>query len=855
MDSFFGTRLSQEELQRRHAQQGNQRRPMNSGIRPSSQHHISMSLDTAMVGAESLDDIIHSNHQELQRRRGVPHVLYGTNFPRPEDPRRISMIASYSGYQIDSDMAASSTDGMTSGFPRLNLSMTMPGATSGFSPQNLMVDDFSAIPLAMMNNTIAFSDMNMGHVGGDPTAAMNTSPAAGMHPGSSQSFMATVSPSFSMDMASPNSPMGISQGAVGNNIMGNSRQDVATTQSQQPPSSRTLDTAMSNYQPNVSSQPHAQLLSQPPGRIQSQGTAHQLSSACAATYLPQAEIQPSMLPVPLAPPKEQKTIYSRSGFDMLKALRLVVTRKNPQINLGAVDMSCAFVVCDVTMNDCPIVYISDNFQNLTGYSRHDIIGQNCRFLQAPDGKVEAGTKREFVDNRAAFNLKQKIAERKEVQQSLINYRKGGNPFLNLLTMIPIPWDTSEIRYFIGFQIDLVESPDGIASSRGQGAIEVNYKHNNIGQYIWTPPPSSQWERGAGQTLGVDGESTLLQHFNPKGPFSAWHRQSWDKMLLENADDVVHVLSLKGLFLYVSPSCKRVLEYDGPELVGNPISTICHPSDIVSVTRDLKDTAAGSTVNIMFRIRRKESGYTWFESFGALFIEVGKGQKCIILVGRKRPVFALQRRDLEANGGVGDNELWAKISTSGMFLFVSSNVRSLLDLRPDNLIGTIIQDLMCKESRSEFGLSLEKARRGRIATCKHEIQNCRGQVLQALTTMYPGDASEGQKPTFLLAQTKLLKPSSRSMAPVTSHISKANNIPPSDPRFISIPTSSFGDQASNGGIQKVKEQGIVSICDSTAIRKIHQTMCSGLGTTIANGTARRCNLRQAGCWPKEVFIRS
>ncbi|KAK6850570.1 PAS domain-containing protein [Apiospora arundinis] len=72
MDSFFGTQLSQEELQRRHAQQGNQRRAMNSGIRPSLQHYISMSLDTAMVGAGSLDDIIHSSHQELQRRRGVP---------------------------------------------------------------------------------------------------------------------------------------------------------------------------------------------------------------------------------------------------------------------------------------------------------------------------------------------------------------------------------------------------------------------------------------------------------------------------------------------------------------------------------------------------------------------------------------------------------------------------------------------------------------------------------------------------------------------------------------------------------------------------------------------------------------
>ncbi|KAK8096428.1 uncharacterized protein PG998_014296 [Apiospora kogelbergensis] len=702
MDSFFSTQLSQEELQRRHAQQGNQRRAMNSGVRPSSQQHISMSLDTAMVGAESLDDIIHSNHQELQRRRGVPHALYDTNFPRPEDPRRVSMIASYSGYQIDGDMATSSTDGMTSGFPILNLNMTMPGATGMFSPQNLMVDDFSAIPLATMNNTIAFSDTNMGHVSGDPNAAMNTSPAVGMHPGSSQSFMATASPSFSMDMASPISHMGTSQGAVGNNIMDNSRQYMATTQSQQPPSSRILDTEMSNYHSNVPSQPHAQMLSQPPGQIQPQESAYQLPSTRATSDLSQADIQPSMLPVPLASHKEQKTIYSRSGFDMLKALRLVATRKNPQINLGAVDMSCAFVVCDVAMNDCPMVYVSDNFQNLTGYNRHDIIGQNCRFLQAPDGKVEAGTKREFVDNRAAFNLKQKIDEGKEVQQSLINYRKGGKPFLNLLTMIPIPWDTSEIRYIIGFQIDLVEYPDAIASSRGQGAIEVNYKHNGIGQYIWTPPPSTQGERGAGQSLGVDDVSTLLQHFNPKRPASDWHRQSWDKMLLENADDVVHVLSLKGLFLYVSPSCKRVLEYDGPDLVGNPISTICHPSDIVSVTRELKDTAARSTVNIVFRIRRKESGYTWFESHGALFVEAGKGQKFIILVGRKRPVFALQRRDLEANGGIGDNELWAKISTSGMFLFVSSNVRSLLDLRPDNLIGTSIQDLMCKESRPEFG---------------------------------------------------------------------------------------------------------------------------------------------------------
>ncbi|KAK8076178.1 putative white collar 1 protein [Apiospora phragmitis] len=813
MDNFFGTQLSQEELQCRHAQQRNQRRATNSRISPSLQHHMNMSnmsrdtmsihQDTAMIGSESLDDIIQSNHQELQRRRSLPQSPYDrNNFPQPEDPRRVSMMDfanhDYRDFQLG-NMSQSSADAMSGGFPNMNHNVTIPGTAGSFSPPNMMVDDFSAISPDMMNNMIVFSHMNMGHLGGDPNA-MSMFQASGMPTGYSQSSMGTITP-FSMDMASPNGQMDTSQGGVGNNMGMNNgdtnmmdtsqQQFVASTQAQQPPANLTLDTAMSNYQPNASPQPHTQMSPQPPGQLQPNESAHQSPSENPIPDFPQEETQPSMPPVPLVAPKEQKAIYSKSGFDMLKALWLVATRKNPQVNLGAVDMSCAFVVCDVTMNDCPIVYVSDNFQNLTGYSRHDIIGQNCRFLQAPDGMVEAGTKREFVDNRAVFNLKQKIAEGKEVQQSLINYRKGGKPFLNLLTMIPIPWDTSEIRYIIGFQIDLVECPDAIASSQGQGAMKVNYKHNDIGQYIWTPPTSSQWEPEAGQTLGVDDVSTLLQQFNPKGAVSDWHRQSWDKMLLENADDVVHVLSLKGLFLYVS------------------ISTICHPSDIVPVTRELKDTATGSTVNIVFRIRRKESGYTWFESHGALFVEAGKGRKCIILVGRKRPVFALQRRDLEANGGIGDSELWTKISTSGMFLFVSSNVRSLLDLQPENLIGTSIQDLMRKESRPEFGRAIEKARRGRIVTCKHEVQNRRGQVLQALTTMYPGDASEGQKPTFLLAQTKLLKASSRSIAPAASQINKANNIPPSDPRFISALTSSLSPKGSNSGIKEAEDHGLVS----------------------------------------------
>lgn len=127
----------------------------------------------------------------------------------------------------------------------------------------------------------------------------------------------------------------------------------------------------------------------------------------------------------------------------------VATRRNPKINIGAVDMSCAFVVCDVRKFDMPIVYCSATFERLTGYTKHEILGRNCRFLQSPIGDVERGSKRKYVDEESVRYLKQQCEGLEEAQVSLINYRKGGQPFMNLLTTIPIAWDGDDIVYTVG----------------------------------------------------------------------------------------------------------------------------------------------------------------------------------------------------------------------------------------------------------------------------------------------------------------------------------------------------------------------------------------------------------------------
>ena len=272
-------------------------------------------------------------------------------------------------------------------------------------------------------------------------------------------------------------------------------------------------------------------------------------------------------------------------------------------------------------------------------------------------------------------------------------------------------------------------------------------------YVFNDASKPQPEQG--QTISKDEVSNVLASYSGSGD-SEITRRIWDKVLLENTDDVVHVLSLKGLFMYLSPSSNRVLEYDPSELVGTALSSVCHPSDIVPVTRELKETTNGGSVNVVFRIRRKKSGYMWFEGHGSLHTEQGKGRKCIILVGRERPVYTLSKTIVRESGGIGDNELWTKMSTSGMFLFVSSNVRQLLDRHPEELVGTSMQVLMRQDSKLSFGRILEIVRGGRKGEVKHELINKRGQVLQAFTTMYPGDATEGHKPTFIVGQTRLLK---------------------------------------------------------------------------------------------------
>jgi len=78
-----------------------------------------------------------------------------------------------------------------------------------------------------------------------------------------------------------------------------------------------------------------------------------------------------------------------------------------------------FVLSDPRLPDNPIVYASPGFFELTGYSREQVLGRNCRFLQGP------GT-----DPRAVDVIRAAVGNGSDAATCLLNYKSDGTPFWN-----------------------------------------------------------------------------------------------------------------------------------------------------------------------------------------------------------------------------------------------------------------------------------------------------------------------------------------------------------------------------------------------------------------------------------------
>lgn len=103
------------------------------------------------------------------------------------------------------------------------------------------------------------------------------------------------------------------------------------------------------------------------------------------------------------------------------------------------------VIADLSKPDHPVIACNSAFEQMTGYSRDEVLQRNCRFMNR--GNLPAGVSRSF--ERA-------IAEGKPFSIEVENYRKDGKPFLNGISLSPIFGRNGDLVAMLGSLVDLTD---------------------------------------------------------------------------------------------------------------------------------------------------------------------------------------------------------------------------------------------------------------------------------------------------------------------------------------------------------------------------------------------------------------
>ena len=101
------------------------------------------------------------------------------------------------------------------------------------------------------------------------------------------------------------------------------------------------------------------------------------------------------------------------------------------------------ILTDNQQPDNPIIYCNAAFEKLSGYTRKEIIGHNCRFLQ-----------REDRNQKERLILREAIEKGIDCVVEIRNYRKSGELFWNELYMSPIKNAHGTVTHFVGVQNDI-----------------------------------------------------------------------------------------------------------------------------------------------------------------------------------------------------------------------------------------------------------------------------------------------------------------------------------------------------------------------------------------------------------------
>jgi len=172
------------------------------------------------------------------------------------------------------------------------------------------------------------------------------------------------------------------------------------------------------------------------------------------------------------------------------------------------ETSNGILITDPHQRDNPIIYVNPAFERITGYRMDEVLGRNCRFLQGSD-----------TDPATVAVMRQALAEQRDCQVVIRNYRKDGATFWNELTISPVHDGSGRVTHFVGVLVDISARKDA------EEAIERLSRQNEL--------------------------------------------------ILNAAGEGIFGLDLQGKTTFVNPAAARMVGWSVAELIGQPMHPILH----------------------------------------------------------------------------------------------------------------------------------------------------------------------------------------------------------------------------------------------------------------------------------------
>ena len=146
-----------------------------------------------------------------------------------------------------------------------------------------------------------------------------------------------------------------------------------------------------------------------------------------------------------------------------------------------------------------ILYANQAFEDMTGYTREEAVGQTPRMLQGPK------TDRDTLDR-----IRESLKAWKPIREEMINYRKDGSEFHVELAIVPIADERGWYTHWVAIQRDITDKVL-LREQLKRDEARLHFLTEAIPQLLWTASAQGQCEfvsQSCAKFVGVEpGELT------------------------------------------------------------------------------------------------------------------------------------------------------------------------------------------------------------------------------------------------------------------------------------------------------------------------------------------------------------